>query len=158
MARVQMIVFEIGENEFAIDAKLVNGIIRANKTHIQPVPTSSSHIDGMINWRDKVRYVFNVCKILRINNSSLVEDQKIIMVHSQELIIGCLVDEVTDILTFNSEEIETAPSFISNTDATCKCVSGVCKVDDRLIVILDVSTLLSLPGFEVGDTLNISSS
>ena len=95
----------------------------------------------MINWRDKVRYVFNLRKKLQLEMSTVSNDSKIIMVHANDLIVGCLVDEVTDILLFNSEEIEPAPSFIHQSEN--KYVTGIGKVEERLIIMLDLDKLLS---------------
>lgn len=141
MARVQIVVFEIGGNEFGIDANLVHGIIRTNKVSIQCVPVASDDVEGMISWRDKVRYVFNLSKKLKLASQTLHEESKIIMVHANELIVGCLVDEVTDIVLFHSEEIEPAPLFIQQADN--QYITGIGKVDDRFIVMLDADKLLS---------------
>ncbi|WP_378954633.1 chemotaxis protein CheW [Pelosinus sp. sgz500959] len=141
MARVQVVVFEIGGNEFGIEANLVHGIIRTNKVSIQSVPVSSDDVEGMIDWREKVRYVFNLSKKLRLTSKIGHEESKIIMVHANELIVGCLVDEVTDIVLFHTEEIEPAPLFIQQ--ANHHYITGIGKVDDRFIVMLDVDKLLS---------------
>jgi len=141
MARIQIVVFDIGGNEFGIEANLVYGIIRTNKVSIQRIPVSSDDIEGMISWRDKVRYVFNLGKKLKIPSQALHIESKIIMIHANELIIGCLVDEVTDIVLFNSEEIEPAPSFVEQNGN--QYITGIGKVDDRLIVMLDMNKLLS---------------
>ena len=141
MARVQIVVFEIGGNEFGIQANLVHGIIRANKVGIQCVPVAPDDVEGMMNWREKVRYVFNLSKKLKIDSQALQEERKIIMVHANELIVGCLVDEVTDILLFHSEEIEPAPLFIQQ--AENQYITGIGKVDERFVVMLNVDKLLS---------------
>ena len=141
MARIQIVVFEIGGNEFGIEANLVHGIIRTNKVSIQSVPVAASDIEGMISWRDKVRYVFNLSKKLKLPSHIAHEESKIVMVHANELIVGCLVDEVTDILLFNSEEIEPAPLFIQQ--AENQYITGIGKIDERFVVMLDVDKLLS---------------
>ena len=152
MARVQIVVFEIGGNEFGIQANLVHGIIRANKVAIQCVPVAPDDVEGMMNWREKVRYVFNLSKKLKIDSQALQEERKIIMVHANELIVGCLVDEVTDILVFNSEEIEDAPLFIQQGEN--QYITGIGKIDERFVVMLDVDQLLSgavIEGFSAKD-------
>ncbi|EIW19241.1 MULTISPECIES: chemotaxis protein CheW [Pelosinus] len=141
MARVQMVVFEINGTEFAIEAATVHGIIRANRVTIQEVPGTLGNMEGMINWREKVRYVFNLRKKLKLENQVINDETKIMMVQTNERIVGCLVDEVTDIVVFNSEEIEAAPSFIQ--DAESKFIIGIGKVEERLIVMLDMDHLLT---------------
>lgn len=141
MARVQIVVFEIDGTEFGIEASVVNGIIRTNKVHLQIVPGTLGNIEGMISWRDKVRYVFNLRNMLKLANKALHDDSKIIMVHANELMVGCLVDEVTDIVLFNSEELEPAPPFIQESES--KFITGIGKVEDRLIIMLDIAKLLT---------------
>lgn len=136
-----MVVFEINGTEFGIEAAAVNGVIRTNKVNIQVVPGTLSDIEGMISWRDKVRYVFNLRRKLKLENKVLCDDSKIIMVHANDLMVGCLVDEVTDIVLFNSEEIEPAPSFMQ--EGTGNYITGIGKVEERLVVILDVDRLLT---------------
>ncbi|MCC5463878.1 chemotaxis protein CheW [Pelosinus baikalensis] len=141
MARMQMVVFEMNGTEFAIEAATVHGIIRANRVNIQVVPGTLGNMEGMINWRDNVRYVFNLRKKLKLENQVINDESKIIMVQTNERIVGCLVDEVTDIVVFNSEEIEAAPSFIQ--EAESKFIIGIGKVEERLIVMLDMDHLLT---------------
>lgn len=141
MARVQMVVFEINGTEFGIEAAAVNGIIRTNKVNIQVVPGTLRDIEGMISWRDKVRYVFNLRRKLKLENKVMCDETKIIMVHANDLMVGCLVDEVTDIVLFNSEEIEPSPSFMQ--EGKGNYITGIGKVEERLVVILDVDRLLA---------------
>jgi purine-binding chemotaxis protein CheW len=141
VARIQIVVFEIDDTEFGIEASVVNGIIRTNKVHLQAVPGTLGSMEGMISWRDKVRYVFNLRNKLKLTNKALNDDSKIIMVHANELMIGCLVDEVTDIVLFNSEELEPAPPFIQESES--KFITGIGKVEDRLIIMLDIAKLLA---------------
>jgi purine-binding chemotaxis protein CheW len=140
MARVQYVVFEVAGREFGVEAGLVNGIIRANKVSIQMVPNSSDAVEGMINWRGKVSYVLNMRKKFRIDNAAATEDSKIIMAYTNNSVVGFLVDEVTDIITFNAEEIEAAPPFIQK--SISQCVTGIGKMDERLVVMLNVEKLL----------------
>lgn len=141
MARVQMVVFELDGNEFGIEASVVNGIIRTNKVNLQALPGTLGSMEGMISWRDKVRYVFNLHHKLKLVSEVVNNDSKIIMVHANGLMVGCLVDEVTDIVLFNSEEIEPAPPFIQ--DSENQFITGIGKVEDRLIIMLDIAKLLT---------------
>lgn len=146
MARIQIVVFEVAGREFGIDAKLVSGIMRTNKISIQTVPHSEDSIEGMINWRGKVSYVLNVRKKFKLDSQLLNEDSKIVMAYVNDSIVGFLVDEVTDIVTFNSEEIEQAPSFIQQ--SLNQCITGIGKLDDRLVVMLDLDKMLAASASE----------
>lgn len=142
MARIQMVVFDIAGREFGIDAKLVSGIMRASKVSIQTVPNSSEAIEGMISWRGKVSYVLNLRKKFQIEDkAAATEESKIIMAYTQDAVVGFLVDEVTDIVPFNSEEIEPAPGFIQK--SLNQCITGIGKLDERLVVMLDLDNMVA---------------
>jgi len=146
MARVQIIVFEIDGREFGMEATRVSGILRAKKYDIQKIPSSAVALEGMISVRGKVHYVFNLRSVLKIEDCSIPEEGKILMVYVNNLILGCIVDEVTDILVFNSDEFEPAPSFAQGKEN--QYINGIGKVDERLIVMINIDALLTSSGVD----------
>lgn len=146
MARIQLLVFEVGNREFAIDAESANGILRAKKFTIQKLPGNDQRIDGMINLRGKIIYLFNLCSKLDIPHREISPESKIVLVQVAEGSVGFIVDEVNDIVRFDSDEIEPAPFFVSAKDA--QYIRGVGKIDERLLVILKLDHLLSVEELE----------
>ena len=141
MARIQLLVFSIGKREFAINAESTSGILRNKKFPMQKMPGSDCSIDGMINLRGKIVYLFNLYQKLSIQKNEFNSDAKIVLINTGKSNTGFIVDEVNDIIRFNTDEIEPPPFFISGEDA--RYISGVAKIEDRLVVILDLEKLLS---------------
>ncbi|WP_425060136.1 Chemotaxis protein CheW [Sporomusa carbonis] len=83
----------------------------------------------------------NLHKKFKIEGKPSTDDSKIITAYVNNSILGFLVDEVTDIITFNSEEIEQAPSFIQR--SLSQSITGIGKLDDRLVVMLDLEKTLN---------------
>ena len=144
MARMQVLIFEIDGRKFGIDANLTSGILRGKKYTIQKLPTTSGSIsgsiEGMINLRGKISYIFNLRKKFKMDHVANDEESKIIMVYINELSVGCIVDEVTDIIMFDSDEFEQVPLLIREKEK--QYITGIGKVQDELIIMLNLSALL----------------
>ena len=59
MANLQLVVFDLNGEEYGIDALAVNGILRHQKFSIHRVPGMPDVIEGMIDLRGKINYIFN---------------------------------------------------------------------------------------------------
>jgi len=141
MASIQLVIFEIDSSEYGIDALTVNGILRAQKYKIQKIPGLPREIEGMINLRGQVNYIFNLRNKFGLAEMADAEDSKFIMLHIAGQVVGCIVDEVTDIVHFNEDDLQAAPT-LSNSQSV-SYIKGVGKVDERMIIILDPVQLLS---------------
>ncbi|CQR73115.1 Chemotaxis protein CheW [Sporomusa ovata DSM 2662] len=141
MANIQLVIFEIDGSEYGIDALTVNGILRAQKYKIQKIPGLPREIEGMINLRGQVNYIFNLRKKFGLSEISDAEETKFIMLNINGQVVGCIADEVTDIVHFNEEDLQPAPTLGSN--LTLTYIKGIGKVDERMIIILDPIQLLS---------------
>jgi purine-binding chemotaxis protein CheW len=141
LASLQLVVFELDGTEYGVEALAVNGILRAKKFSLKSVPGIPKVIEGMINVRGKVNYIFNLRTRFNLPPKPIHEESKFMMMNLHNSIAGCIVDEVTDIIRFNEEDIQPAPSFIAGTNATF--MKGIGQKDDRLIVILDPNKILT---------------
>ena len=92
MASIQLVIFEIDGSEYGIDALTVNGILRAQKYRIQKIPGLPREIEGMINLRGQVNYIFNLRNKFGLAEMTDAEDSKFIMLHIAGQVVGCIVD------------------------------------------------------------------
>lgn len=141
MANIQLVIFEINGSEYGIDALTVNGILRAQKYQIKKIPGLPRIIEGMINLRGQVNYIFNLRKKFGLEAIADAEENKFIMLNIANQVVGWIVDEVTDIVHFNEEELQSTPTLSSNLSVSY--IKGIAKVDERMIIILDPVQLLS---------------
>jgi purine-binding chemotaxis protein CheW len=146
MANIQLVVFELNGEEYGIDALAVNGILRPQKFRIHKVPGLPEVIEGMIDLRGKVNYIFNLGIKFGFNRTKLAEGSKFIMLNVKDSITGCIVDEVTDIVTIADEEIQPQPAFVSGLSS--KHLKGIAKIGERLIIILNPDSILSTEEYE----------
>jgi len=136
---LQLVTFNIAEEEFGVDILSVQEIIRLMQ--ITTVPRSPACIEGVINLRGKVipvidmRKRFNLPAIERNSHTRII-----VMEFGAAKIVGFLVDAVSEVLRIPASTVESAPAVVSGVGA--EYIKGVGKLDDRLLILLDLENLL----------------
>jgi len=141
MFKVQLVVCRIDDQEYGLELGSVKEILRAKKFKITHVPNLPPVIEGVINLRGKISYIYNARKRFHCADQPVDEETKIIVIPLEDVTVGLLVDEVTDILDLAEEEINIAPDFIAGIDG--RYIKGIGKVGERLIIILDAARVLT---------------
>ncbi len=139
MAVKQLVIFRVEDEEFGVEITQVKEIIKPME--IFKVPNSPQFIEGLINLRGKVHTVFNLRKKFNLPQKEFDDNTKIIIVNVNDLMVGFIVDEVNEIVRINDENIENTPPSVTGLDK--KYLNGVAKIDNRLILLLDLSKVLS---------------
>ncbi len=134
--QLQLVVFELGSEQYGLPIEQVQEIIRYSSP--RHVSTSSAWIEGVINLRGKIVPVWSLASRLGVAAGEH-STSNIVIVESPEGTIGLIVDHVTEVLTIDAEQVEATPS------ATDPAVSEIAKLDDRLVILLDLSDLVSDP-------------
>ena len=140
MAEKQYVVFNLDKEEFGIDIMNVKEIIPYQES-IQ-IPKSPDFIEGIINYRGNVIPIINLRKRFNLDIGDMTKDTRIIVISLEEKEIGFVVDEASQTLRLNEEQIDPTPDVISDVDR--RYIIGVGKVDEsRLVIILDLEKILS---------------
>ncbi|HEX9059341.1 MAG TPA: chemotaxis protein CheW [Clostridia bacterium] len=139
MANQQFVIFDLNNESFGIAITQIREIIKP--VEIFKVPDTPTYIEGLINLRGKVHTVFNLRKKLNLPPKEIDDTAKIIIVSFNDTPIGFVVDEVNEIIRVEDESIEPAPQSISSVNV--KFISGVAKVEDKIILIFDLQNALS---------------
>ena len=140
MAARQLVVFRIDDEEFGVDVSQVNIIER--RMDIFKVPNTQEFVEGLINLRGKVYTVFNMRKRFGIPAKEYDENTKIIMVSTASAVVGLIVDSVNEIVKIEDDSIEAAPAVLE--DKKRKFITSIAKMDNRIIMLLDIENVLSL--------------
>ena len=135
---MQLVTFRIGDEEFGVDILAVQEIIRM--LQITMVPRAPFFIEGVINLRGKVIPVINMRT--RFNKPSLEHnaDTRIVVMELGQKIVGFLVDAVSEVLRIPTNTVEAAPPVVAGIGS--EYIKGVGKLDDRLLILLDLEHLL----------------
>lgn len=139
MGSKQLVVFTINNEDFGIDIEHINVIERI--LEIFKIPNSPEYIEGLINLRGKVHTVFNLRKRFNLPSIEFTENTKIIMANTSASIIGIVVDEVKKIIKVEESDFEAPPKALSGMKD--KFLSAVVKVEDRVIMLLDVEKIVA---------------
>jgi purine-binding chemotaxis protein CheW len=111
---------------------------------ITRVPQSPPFVEGVINLRGKIIPVVDLRKRFGMQIDADNADNRIIVVEVGGRVIGFTVDRVNEVLRIQSSIVEPPPSMVCGIDS--EYVQGVGKLEDRLLILLDLGRL-----FNAGD-------
>ena len=124
----QLVVFSLGSEEYALPIGSVHEIIRY--TEPRTVASDADWIRGVIGLRGKIIPIFDLASRMELDKAGS-EPGKIVIVESGTGQVGVMVDEVEEVLTVSSEQLEDVPS------ATSDAIEAIAKIDDRLVILLN---------------------
>jgi purine-binding chemotaxis protein CheW len=135
---LQMVVFSLDNGEYGVDISCVQEIIRIPE-QITKIPNVPAYVEGMFNLRGRVIYVIDLKKRFRLADVRRSEDSRLLILKLQDLIMGIIVDDVSDVLRIGEESIENLCTEIN--DISNGSIRGICKTGGRLILVLDSDRL-----------------
>jgi purine-binding chemotaxis protein CheW len=135
---LQLVTFTLGSEEYAVDILKVQEINRMKE--ITRVPNSPSYVEGVINLRGKVIPVVNLRKKFGLTDKENDERSRIMIMDIQGITMGLIVDSVSEVLRVPSSIVEPTPPMASN--ISTEFIRGIAKLQDRLIILLDMDRLL----------------
>lgn len=134
----QYIVIKLGEEQYGIDIKFIDNIVRMQ--HITRVPKVTDYLKGVINLRGEVIPVMSLRLKMDLPVDEITKATRIIILKSEQHgMIGIIVDEVKEVVTLLAEEIEKV-SYDGN-EGRNNFISGIGKHDEQLISLLDLNTV-----------------
>lgn len=139
MAVSQLVIFNLNGEDFGVEITQVKEIIKP--LEIFKVPDTPEFIEGLINLRGKVHTVFNLRKRFALPVREFDDNTKIIIVGVNSMLVGFIVDEVNEIVRIEEESIEATPEIITTLNK--RYLSGVAKIGERIVLILDLANVLS---------------
>ena len=136
---VQLVTFRLGNEEFALDILKVQEINRI--VDITRVPKAPDFVEGVINLRGRVIPIVDIRKKFHLKMKETTKETRIIVVNIMNKTIGLIVDSVSEVLRIDSGIIQPPPPLIAGLDSDY--IKGVGKLDDRLIILLDIDKIFT---------------
>lgn len=146
----ELVTFNVGEEEYGVEILKVQEIIRM--IGITKVPKAPEFVEGVINLRGKVIPVVNFRKKFGMEDKEDNKETRIIVSNIDGRILGFIVDSVSEVLRLPISAIEPAPTIITSNDS--EYIIGVGKLEDRLLILINLDKLLS--DKELLDTVKLS--
>lgn len=138
--RIQYIVVKFDEEQFGIDIKYIDNIVRMQR--ITRVPNVQSYIKGVINLRGEVIPVVSIRLKMGLEEDEITKTTRIIIIKLENgETIGMLVDEVKEVVTLETSEIEKV-SYDSKEEKV-NYLLGVGKDKGELISLLDMNLVFA---------------
>jgi purine-binding chemotaxis protein CheW len=135
---LQLVSFHLGGEEFGLEILRVQEIIRM--MDLTRVPNSPSFVEGVINLRGKVIPVIGLRKRFNLEDHPHDKQTRIVVVEVKGTVVGFVVDSVSEVLRIPADTVEPPPR-LAKVDR--EFVSGVGKLENRLLLMIDIDRLMS---------------
>jgi len=135
--------FSLAEEEYGIGILKIKEII--GMMPITSVPQTPEFVKGVINLRGKVIPVIDLRLRFGMEAIDYTERTCIIVVEiegeSCTVMIGIVVDAVSEVLNVNGEDIEDTPTFGAKLNT--EYILGMAKMEGGVKILLDIDRVLS---------------
>ena len=137
---LQLVSFRMGHEEFGVDIMLFREINLM--VEITEVPKSPEFVEGIINLRGKVIPIISLRKRMGMPEKEQDKDTRIVVVELEDQLIGFVVDAVSEVLRIPRNITEPPPETATGIDA--EFITGIAKMEDRLLILLNLKRLFSV--------------
>ena len=136
---LQLVSFRLGKEEFAVDILKIQEINRM--VEITRVPKSPDSVEGVINLRGNIIPIIDLRKKFRLPSAENSSENRIVVIDINKKVVGFIVDAVSEVLRLPANTVEPPPPMLAGIDS--EYISGVGKLEDRLLILLDLDKILS---------------
>lgn len=129
----------IANQIFGIPVLQVQDVLGDQK--VTKIPLAPPEVAGALNLRGRIVTAINVRKKLGLEEDNNFNHQMSVVVELDHELYSLVIDEVGDVLSFDNENYEPTPATM---DPLWRSISqGIYRMENRLLVVLDVPKLLS---------------
>ncbi len=136
---LQLVTFKLENEEFGVDILKVQEINRM--LTITKIPNAPSFVEGVINLRGKIIPIVDLRKRLGFNSRAYDKSTRIIVVELDGLVLGFIVDSVSEVLRVSESTVEPPPSIMGGIESDY--IEGVGKLDNRLLILLELGKVFA---------------
>ncbi|BDH61163.1 chemotaxis protein CheW [Lysinibacillus sp. PLM2] len=137
---IKVIIFKLADKEYAIPVSDVQGIEKL--MHITRVPKAEKYVKGVINLRGVVTPIIDLRERFDLPASGYVDSTRIIIVTLDSMEVGFVVDSANDVIDIPLSAIEHQPDVVGSIEVDF--ISGVAKIENRLLILLQLDKVLNL--------------
>jgi purine-binding chemotaxis protein CheW len=135
---LHLVGFRIGRETFGVPIALVHEIVRVPE--ITPVPDSPDFIEGVINLRGKIISIVDLRKRFGEKQIHPSKKNRILVVEVGDKMVGLIVDAASEVLKLPDGQVDPPPTVYAESEQNY--VTGVGKLADRLIILVDLNKVL----------------
>lgn len=132
--------FTLGNEHYGVDILKVQEI--RGYDSVTRVPDAPDYIKGVINLRGTIVPVIDLRLKLRLDEARYDAFTVMIVLNVEDRVVGIVVDSVSDVIPLTGEQIRPTPEFGAAVDT--RVISGIGTHDDKMLILLDIETLLDI--------------
>ena len=132
------VIFKLSDEYYGLSIDNVISIEKPSQS--TRIPNAPDYIKGVINLRGEVIPVIDLRKKLKMKFKEVDRNSRIIIVSSDEIFAGLIVDTSSEVLEINKENIDKPPT--NENDEYIDYINGIGKTKDRLVILLDLTKIL----------------
>ena len=139
----EYLTFVLNDQEFGVDILCVQEI--RVWSSVTALPNKPSYIKGVINLRGIIIPIVDLRQRFGLTPLDYNKQTVTIILRTQDtnkpMVVGIVVDAVSEVYKFDKKSIRKAPEFGNQID---NCfLKGLADVEDKLIILLETKTLLN---------------
>jgi purine-binding chemotaxis protein CheW len=131
--------FFLADEEYGVEILKVQEII--GRMPITPVPLTSRYIRGVINLRGKIHPIMDLNIKFGMNQTEITDETCMIVIKTSSIMMGILVDKVSEVVNVASDDIEDTPSF--GAEVNTEYLLGVGKTGGRIRLLLNIEKVIT---------------
>lgn len=139
MSYCQLVVFNLGLEEYAINISYAQEIIRIPK--FTRLPNTPSFIEGVFNLRGKAIPVIDLKKKFGVDQCERSIESRLLIIELDNMMVGIIVDDVSEVIRIDEQSIQKLNSEI--VIISKNSIQGVSIIGQRIIIILNALNLKS---------------
>ncbi len=134
----QVVAFQLGAEEYAVDIINVQEIIKLQK--VTRIPRTEPWVEGVINLRGNIIPLFNLHTKFKLSAPDSTDEQRIIVFQLDDIKAAVIVDKVSEVLHLNCQEIEATDRVYEGINA--EHIIGIAKLEGRILILLNIYKIL----------------
>ncbi|MCV9385203.1 chemotaxis protein CheW [Reichenbachiella ulvae] len=143
--KVQLIVFQLGEEEYALPIDQIKEIVVTPR--ISSVPQTPDYVRGIANIRGHVISIMDFETKFGLKKKGAKSESShnfTLVIESDEFNIGVLVNQVPNTLSVMSSKIDKSSSIMQYSTMDETVIKGVVNLKDRMIILIDVLRMMEI--------------
>ncbi len=135
----QLISFAISDEDYGVDIQTVKEVIRHRE--ITRLPKAPAFVKGVINLRGDIIPIIDLRERFGMDQQEYTNMTRVIVVEVEGRSVGMVVDSVSHVIRIEEGQIEPPPPCVGKKSE--EYIRGVGKVDEKLIVLLHITRILT---------------